>query len=147
MNKTKRLLGAGIFFAAIWLIYQVAAESLADDVKPIPTETVKDSVRKAMQRKLVLSKEILNGLVLQDYDSIEKAAAEMKKVSLQSPQQIEGDRTENELYQHFRLEFLRINSLMEKMAQEKNLEGAAYAYQNLNANCLACHSYLHDKDE
>ena len=40
-----------------------------------------------------------------------------------------------------RIQILR-NRTREEMAKEENLEGAAYAYQNLTANCLACHSYL-----
>ena len=95
-----------------------------------------------MQAKLVHSQSILNGLVTRDFDSVASAAKAMKKVSLAAPKHIEGDATDNELYNHFRLEFLRITTLMQNMAEQENLEGAAFAYQSLTANCLACHSYL-----
>lgn len=118
------------------------ADSAAEEVTPIPTQTVGDKVRGSMQAKLVHSQSILNGLVTRDFDSVGAAAKAMKRVSLAAPKHIEGDATDNELYNHFRLEFLRIATLMENMAAQENLEGAAFAYQSLTANCLACHSYL-----
>ncbi|MCA8996588.1 MAG: hypothetical protein KDA80_06380 [Planctomycetaceae bacterium] len=119
----------------------------AEDVKPIPTETVEEEIQKAMRAKLTISQDILNGLVTRDFELIQQAAGELKKVSLNAPEHIEGDETDNELYKHFRLEFLRINTLMEDMAKDENVEGAAFAYQSLTANCLACHSYLHANDD
>ena len=97
-----------------------------------------------MAAKLTHSKDLLEGLVTRDFDKIAEAATAMKQVSINGPKSIEGDRTDDELFEHFRWEFLRISTQLETMAADKNLEGAAFAYQNLTANCLACHSYLAD---
>lgn len=116
-------------------------------VKPIPTQTYQEQVRQSMQVKTDLSKEILPALVMRDFGTIESTAKKLKNVSLQAPKRIEGDDTENDLYKHFRLEFLRLTTQLEQMAAAENLEGTAYAYQNLTANCLACHGFLNHADE
>lgn len=147
-KKTFRTLRVVSVFAvtAIAFIYYTQSSSVGDEVKPIPTETLDEAVRGTMREKLAHSQLILNGLVTRDFAMLKDAAREMKTVSLSDPQQIAGDETDNELYDHFRLEFLRTCTLIERMADEKNLEGAAFAYQSLTANCLSCHSYL-DQDE
>ena len=144
----KRVQRVAILFAvvAIAFIYQTQSSSVGDDVQPIPTESLDATVRGTMQEKLAHSQLILNGLVTRDFTMMKNAAEELKTISLGAPQQIEGDQIDNELYEHFRLEFLRTCTLIERMSKEENLEGAAFAYQSLTANCLACHSYL-DRDE
>ena len=118
-----------------------------EKAEPIPTQTVADKVRQAMQAKMVHSQGILHGLVTRDFDEMKQAATKLKQVSLDAPKDIEGDEVDNELYHHFRLEFLRISTQLEKMAEARNVEGAAFAYQSLTANCLACHSYLHGDEQ
>lgn len=136
-----------IFFVclAMGVGFSLGVVELTGKETPIPTQTVQDAVRDAMHKKLEHSQKILNGLVTRDFGLIEDAAAKLKTVSLSAPKRIEGDETDNEVYEHFRLEFLRICTLMEEMAKKENLEGSAFAYQSLTANCLACHSYL-DQD-
>ncbi len=121
--------------------------SRADDVQAIPTETPGDQIRSAMHDKLTFSQSILHGLVTKDFELIGKSATSLKKVSLETPQEIEGDSVDKELYMHFKLEFLRLTTKLEQSAKERNLDGAAFAYQNLTANCLACHSYLSKEKE
>lgn len=137
-TKTRLVLFMWALLAAGWYFNALVAE----DAKPIPTETIQESVRGTMRDKLTHSQKILHGLVTSDFKMINTAAKELKNVSLNAPEEIEGDETDNELYNHFRLEFLRITTHLEKMSAEKNLEGVAFAYQNMTANCLACHSYL-----
>lgn len=126
--------------AALWL--RPAVHTSAQEVLPIPVVTAGEKLRDGMKLKLDYTQQILNGLVLRDFDSIKSAATALKQITLHDPKQIEGDQTDNDLYEHFRLEFLRISTQVEQLAGRENLEGTAFAYQNLTANCLACHSYL-----
>lgn len=133
-----------LFCATSAAIVSIAFMARAEEkTQTIPTETVADKVRQAMLAKTSHAQGILHGLVTRDFDRIKQTAAKLKQVSLEAPKDIEGDDVDNELYHHFRLEFLRISTQLEKMAEAENVEGAAFAYQNLTANCLACHSYLH----
>ena len=135
------ILGTCLVIAPALLIPELG-EAQEEKVRPIPTQTVSEELRGSMQAKLDNAQGILNGLVMKDFESIREAATKMKKVSLTAPKKVEGDDIDNELYNHFKLEFLRLTTQLEKLAEEKNHEGTAFAYQNLTANCMACHSYL-----
>lgn len=113
-------------------------------VVPIPTRPANENIRTAMARKLSLTQNVMRGLVTNDLELVATTAAELKKVSLEAPKSLEGTEIDNQLYTHFQLEFLRLTTQLETLAQAENPEGAAFAYQNLTANCLACHSYLND---
>lgn len=144
MNRFRNYLAV---FVAAMTASVLCLTAIAQNADPIPTETKQDAVRRSMHEKSQQAQAILPALVMSDFDAIKEAAAKLKTISLQAPADIEGDDTENELYQHFRLEFLRVTSQLEKMASDENLEGTAYAYEKLTANCLACHSYLTSQSE
>ncbi|APZ94956.1 hypothetical protein [Fuerstiella marisgermanici] len=121
-------------------------------VKPIPvTPDEGKSIRNEdtqimMQAKLQHSQNILAGLVTQDFKSIEKAAAALSKISLTPPPDLEkaGDKSDEQVYEHFRMEFARLAGQLERMARRKELEATAYVQQNLTATCIACHDYIRD---
>lgn len=99
-----------------------------------------------MAQKLPRMQKILEGLVRKDFEAIGDAASKLKEISLQAPSNIEGNDIDNQLYDHFKLEFLRLTTQLEAMAKAKNPEGGAFVYQNLTSNCMACHSYLANLD-
>lgn len=137
-----RILLAVVLAAMAGLLYRGSTESRAQEIRPIPTTGKADEIRQAMHVKLHHSQQVLHGLVTRDFSRIQSAAGALKQVSLAAPKELEGDQTDNELYEHFKLEFLRLTTQLEETAKARNLDGAAFAYQNLTANCLACHSYL-----
>ncbi|MEW4486451.1 hypothetical protein AB1L42_00135 [Thalassoglobus sp. JC818] len=143
----KRFVKSLVLLSATCVIVMTMLDACAQNVAPIPTETKRDAIRNSMQSKSKAAQSILPALVMNDFAAIEATAAKLKQTSLQSPEDIEGDQTENEIFRHFRLEFLRLSTQLEQMAKDENLEGAAYAYENLTANCLACHSYLNNQSE
>lgn len=126
----------------VGIIFWASKGPQAEDVKPIPTVTQTDEIHVSMAKKFERSQDIMKGLVTSDFQLLKSAATSLKQISLKAPKTVDGDPIDNELYDHFKLEFLRLTTQLEEMAKEENLEGAAYAYQNLTANCLACHSYL-----
>lgn len=131
---------------AAWLGWDATAQ---DKVTPIPVEgrqerIVKQPVGPLMLAKLSHAHRILEGLVTHDYSRIEESAGAMKLMSLDPPSGWEKNDTDDEVYEHFRMEFMRQAARLEKMAQEKNMAGAAYYQQNLTATCIACHDYIRD---
>ncbi|MEQ9406357.1 MAG: hypothetical protein RIK87_01470 [Fuerstiella sp.] len=99
-----------------------------------------------MQAKLVHSQKVLEGLVTQDFDEIEKAAAALAQISLTPPPDLQkaGDKTDEQVYEHFRMEFARLAGQLEGHARRRQLEATAYVQQNLTATCIACHDYIRD---
>ena len=125
---------------------QVEEDSAQKDVpqiRPIPTVPTGEAIRDSMHAKMQLMQKVLEGLVIRDYVQIRDAGASLKKVSLAAPAQVDGGPIDNELYDHFKLEFLRLATQLQGMGEKENLGGAAFVYQNLTANCMACHSYLY----
>lgn len=114
----------------------------ADDEKVIRTE----DTQVMMQAKLVHSQKVLEGLVTQDFKSIEKAAAALSKISLTPAPDLRkaGDKSDEQVYEHFRMEFARLAGQLEGHARREELEATAYVQQNLTATCIACHDYIRD---
>lgn len=99
-----------------------------------------------MEAKLSHSQEILEGLVTQDFASVEKAAAALSKISLNPAPEFSktGDKTDAQVYEHFRMEFARHVVQLQRHARRKELEATAYVQQNMTATCIACHDYIRD---
>lgn len=99
-----------------------------------------------MHAKLGHSQKVLEGLVTQDFKAIEKAAAALSKISLTPPPDLTkaGDKTDEQVYEHFRMEFARLAGQLERHARREELAATAYVQQNLTATCIACHDYIRD---
>jgi hypothetical protein len=116
-------------------------------VKPIPVEagSLKKDVRPFMLAKLTNSQRVFEGLVMRDFAKIKQGADSLKMTSLAEPSAPSGDSKDDEVFDHFRTEFLRLAFKLEQMADAKNLEGSAYVAEKLNGTCIACHQYLRDE--
>lgn len=105
-----------------------------------------DTTQLTMQAKLNNSQKVLEGLVTHDFKTIEKAARVLSTISMSPPPDLTkaGDRTDEQVYQHFRMEFARLAGQLEGHARREELEATAYVHQNLTATCIACHDYIRD---
>ncbi|MEZ6125612.1 MAG: hypothetical protein R3C49_20910 [Planctomycetaceae bacterium] len=143
----KTAIAAAMCLAAVSVVGLLSAQ-----VKPIPVTVDEDrkltpeETALIMQAKLNHSREILEGLVTHDFDAIEKAAVAMAKISLTPPPDPNhvGDRSDAQVFEHFRMEFARLAGQLERHARRRELDATAYAHQNLTATCIACHDYLRD---
>ena len=99
-----------------------------------------------MQAKLNHSQKVLEGLVVHDFAAIEKAAAALSQISLTPAPDlaVAGDKSDRQIYEHFRMEFARLSGQLESHARRKELAATAYVHQNLTATCIACHEYIRD---
>jgi len=114
----------------------------ADDSKKFHGE----DTQVLMQAKLAHAQKVLEGLVTQDFEAIEKAAGALSKISLTPPPDLRkaGDKTDEQVYEHFRMEFARLAGQLESHARREELAATAYVQQNLTATCIACHDYIRD---
>lgn len=100
--------------------------------------TLNDDLRLFVRIKLSCSQKMLSGLVTEDYAQIRSAAQEMKRVH----QAKTWPQTKDEMYNHYNRVFAVNRDKLEKMAASKNLEGVRFAYLQLTASCVDCHSYF-----
>lgn len=124
--------------------------TLADDqVQQIPDIVVDEESPRVlgplkMQAKLAESQDVLEGLLNRDFSTVRNSAKVLTQLAELGPPP--GDeQLEDRIYEHFRTEFIRLSNELKTMADERNLEGAAYVHQNLTATCIACHAHLRDK--
>ena len=111
----------------------VATHALTEEKEPKV-----DNVKAFMRIKMKLAKEVLEGLVLEDFDRIAKHAQEMSLISqearwnvIQTPQYLEHSG-----------EFRRATDALTEAAKKKNIDGAALAYVEVTLKCVNCHKYV-----
>lgn len=140
-----------VFPVAIAAFAITVSSLLSAQVKPIPVTVDEQAIgseetQVMMQAKLSHTQKVLEGLVTQDFEAIEKSAAALSKISLTPPPDLTkaGDKSDKQVYEHFRMEFARLAGQLEGHARRKELEATAYVQQNLTATCIACHDYIRD---
>ena len=132
----------------LWICSTVFIYSLAWQApiqSPSPQEQDNNagygSARILMEAKLSNSEQILRGLVTEDFESIEKAAAKLKKIA----EAAHWPTTIDEVYQHHSYEFRnRCDKLVEN-AKKRDLRAAHFSFLHLSGSCVDCHEYVRSK--
>lgn len=94
-----------------------------------------------MRLKLEYSKKILEGLVLEDYNSIVEGAGKLKRLSMAAEWDVPTIPNVQE-YLPYTTDFQRIADDLQKSARARNLDGATLAYTRMTINCVDCHKYV-----
>ena len=118
---------------------RISSEVVPAVPRPLPTSTV-------MHAKLTSTQHLLAGLLSEDYELIAKAAGTLRELARDVPPRTIEDGLDGTVYEHFRLELLRLASDLQQMGRERNLNGAAYLHGNITATCIACHKRLRDSE-
>lgn len=120
------------------LVVVVAAISISLVGVPTSQSAPELPISKFMQQKLEHAQKVLEGLALEDFESISKNAQAMTVLGqaaswrvLQTPEYVQHSS-----------EFLRLTKQLDDMATEKNLDGAALSYVQLTINCVNCHKHV-----
>ncbi len=91
--------------------------------------------------KLGLSQSLLEGLVLEDFDKIGKAAESLSALSQAEQWRISNDA----LYKQHSAEFLRAAKQLTKGAKDSNLDAASLGFVKLTMSCVECHRYVRNE--
>lgn len=91
-----------------------------------------------MQMKLNRSKEILEGLALEDFEKIAKSARALRLLSLESGWNV----LQTEEYAEQSKDFRRNTALIAEAGEQKDLGRATMGYVALTVRCVECHSYM-----
>lgn len=112
---------------------------LAAEREDSPTQSTIE-VSALMRAKLASSQKVVEGLVAKDFDLIRKGGDEMSRICLATQWQGEDD----QMYAHYRSELRRTGLKLVLLAEEKNLDGAAYTYLHSLTTCISCHDHCRD---
>ena len=91
-----------------------------------------------MQMKLERSKQILEGLTMEDFEKIASGARALRLLSLESGWNV----LQTEEYSEQSKDFRRNTALIDDAAKEKDLGRATLGYVALTVRCVECHSYI-----
>lgn len=106
--------------------------------KKQPKNPTQANVSKFMQAKLDSSKDVLEGLVTEDFDLIQKGTRKMIEMSNATEWQV----VEGPIFAQQSAEFRNAAKEISKYAKKKNLDGASLSYLHLTMTCIACHKQI-----
>lgn len=126
------VLAAGVLYAA----------DPRDAPAPFHTEPGVSDGRQAglMLAKLASSQKIVDGLVLKDFNQIRRGAGELQRIC----EATEWAARSDPAYSHHRTELRRQAQKLSKMADQGNLDGAAFVYMHSLTTCIGCHEHCRD---
>jgi hypothetical protein len=96
-----------------------------------------------MRMKLDYSKKLLEGLVLENYDTISKNAKTLRRLSEAAEWEVPTIPNATD-YVAYTGEFEKICDDLVKKCKDKNIDGATLAYVRLTMNCVNCHKYVRE---
>jgi hypothetical protein len=98
-------------------------------------------VQELMQRKLVESQKVLEGIALQDFDKIADHAQELIVISKKTQWRV----LDTPLYELYSDDFRRSAADLVRNARKKNVDAAALSYVDLTLTCVKCHKHVREK--
>lgn len=96
-----------------------------------------------MRQKLEFSKQVLEGLAVEDFPLIEKGARALKTLS-QAAEWEDPMIPNVEQYIPNTREFQRLTEELARKARAKNIDGSTLAFMQLTMNCVTCHKFVRE---
>jgi hypothetical protein len=97
-----------------------------------------DKPQAFMRAKLDHSQKLLEGLVMEDFNAINRNAQALSLLSLAASWQV----MQTPEYAQQSLEFRRAADAVHQAAEKKNIDAAALAYMDVTIKCVNCHKYV-----
>jgi len=94
-----------------------------------------------MRQKLEFSKDVLEGLSLEQFASIERSAKALKKLSEAAEWEVPTIPNATD-YVALTTEFQRSCDDLLKQAKARNIDGATLSYLKLTMTCVQCHKFV-----
>lgn len=120
--------------------YILAVLALAIALPAVPGQAQEDKVRELMHKKLQMSQKILEGIALEDYGKVRDGADELVLISKATSWRV----FKTPQYELHSNDFRRSAETLSKMADAKNVDGAALAYVDMTLTCVRCHKYVRE---
>jgi hypothetical protein len=100
----------------------------------------KSNLSDFMRVKLRHSQDVVEGLVLADFEEVEKNAQNMSLLSLAETWQV----LQTPQYVEYSKKFRAAADALAEAARKKNLDKATEAYNVVTLRCVECHKYVRD---
>lgn len=150
MTNPSRFFQVAVFLVAVaggsyWL-----TSGHADDPQPpekkktLQSDARRDKAKepalaKFMRAKLKASNQILEGLCMEDFESIQKGAETLKSMSEEERWRVSND----VMYRQHSAEYRNaVDSILTAAKEKKNLDSAALAWTKTTLSCIECHRWV-----
>lgn len=100
----------------------------------------KSKTSELMQKKLVHSQKILEGIALNDFEKIAKNAEELIQISKTAQWRV----IDTPRYQVFSNDFRNIAETLIQNSKDRNIDAAALSYVDLTLSCVKCHKHVRE---
>ncbi len=119
-------------------LFLIAIGGTAKSDPPEKSDSEGSNLHPLMQMKLDKSKEILEGLTLEDFDKIGRNARSLRLLSTESGWNV----VQTEEYATQSRDFQRTCDLISEAAKEKDISRATLGYVAMTVRCVECHAYM-----
>ncbi len=124
------------FAAGAFLSHSESPVIGADD--PAPKKKKNEELSDFMRQKLDASGWVLEGLLTENFQLLEKGAKRMNEMSRAEKWRVSNDM----MYRHHSEDFqARVEKLM-KTAKDESSDAAALAYFDMTMSCIECHKWV-----
>lgn len=123
---------ASTAIALVAVVLAAVALGYQDPQKIEPDST------KFMHRKLDASRDVVEGLAIEDFPKIATSAQDLMLLSLES----EWNVIQTQRFLDMSGEFRSSAERLRDAAKDKNLDAATLAYFEVTLNCVRCHRYV-----
>ena len=128
------------FACAVVFLTVLTAPMLGREPLDRGGRTPPDAAGPFMRAKLASSQKILEGLATKKFGLIQDGAKELGKMSDAAG----WKRSNDAVYLHYSREFRRLTEKIERLAEDRNVEGASFTYMHMVSTCLSCHEHSRD---
>lgn len=120
---------------------KTAGEKQTEKKQPAKKAEKKPTLQKFMHAKLELSQDLLHGLVIEDFDRIEKRARAMSILTVAEEWNVSND----PLYKQHSDQFSRTAKQIVAAAEKQNLDAASLGFVQLTMTCIECHRFVRNQ--
>jgi Tfp pilus assembly protein PilN len=140
MNKRS----ASTLVAALMILSPVMISRAQSPALEAPAAVlIDDDSGVQMRAKLDRSKQVLEGLVRQDFAAIARAARELKRISEATNWPLQDDH----VFEAHRSDFSKQCDELDKLARDLNHEGVQFTFLSMTATCIRCHDHVRDSGQ
>lgn len=132
------VIGAAVAGAVIWLP-GLADEPSSKLVAAKPKDAPRPQLQEFMHQKLEASSDILEGLLLEDYEQIEKAGKRLREMSNTEKWRVSTDM----MYRNHSKDFQgSVDKLVHAAAKGQSMDRIALAWFDTTLSCIECHRWV-----
>ncbi|WP_228030269.1 hypothetical protein [Gimesia benthica] len=143
MRNTLFILVCGVLVTSSGDRHSTLSPANATELAPVAAKNQKkipaqEKVSQFMQAKLDSSKQVLEGMMTEDFQQIQKGAQKLIDMSNATQWQV----VEGPVFAQQSAEFRSAAKELQDYAKKKNIDGVSLSYLHLTMTCIACHKQI-----